>query len=181
MANDGIGLSGVLDTAIDELDCRANPAKSTVLQAAALLREQVELREEATVGGLLPRQARRVQDYIDAHLTDVVRVEDLSALIHLSVAHFSRSFKRTFGESPHAFVIKRRLKIATRFMLETEMSLTDIAFQCGFVDQAHFCRLFRKWTSATPGAWRRSHRREETDFHSKRQERNMDSDLCLSH
>jgi AraC family transcriptional regulator len=174
-----LSVIGLLDTAIDELDREANPAKSAVLQAAALLREQVKPRDEATVGGLLAWQARRLQDYIDAHLADVLPVADLALLIHCSVAHFSRSFKRTFGESPHAFVVKRRLETATRFMLETTMCLTDIAFQCGFADQSHFCRLFRKVTGATPAAWRRSHGRRASSCYPK-QERNVELDRCLS-
>jgi AraC family transcriptional regulator len=197
VANDGVGpmlelstrrrrewmlsVIGLLDIAIGELDREPNPAKSTVLQAAALLREQVEPREEATVGGLLPWEARRVRDYIEAHLADVVHVEDLSLLIDCSLAHFSRSFKRTFGESPHAFVVKRRLEMAVRFMLETEMGLTDIAFQCGFADQSHFCRLFRNWIGATPATWRRAHRQPGAGLPEKRQERSVERDRCLSH
>jgi AraC-like DNA-binding protein len=107
---------------------------------------------------LLAWQARRVRDYIDSHIAGPILVADLCALIDRSEAHFSRSFKRTFGESPHAFVIRRRLELAARYMLQTDASLTDIALRCGFIDQAHLCKHFRQSTGHSPGAWRRSRR-----------------------
>jgi AraC-like DNA-binding protein len=99
-----------------------------------------------------------VRDYVDSHITGPIVVAELGALVRHSKAHFSRSFKRTFGESPHAFVVRRRLELATQHMLETDISLSDIALRCGFVDQAHLCRQFRQATGHTPGAWRRAHR-----------------------
>jgi AraC family transcriptional regulator len=104
-----------------------------------------------------PWQARMVCRYIDDHLEGSISIEDLCALVSRSKAHFSRHFKRTFGTSPHAFVIRRRLELAARYMLETDSCLTAIALQCGFADQAHFCRRWRESTRETPAAWRRAH------------------------
>jgi AraC family transcriptional regulator len=106
-----------------------------------------------------------VRDYIDSHLTEPVPVADLCVLIGRSKAHFSRSFKRTFGESPHAFVIRRRLELAARHMLRTDAPLSDIALRCGFIDQAHLSKHFRQSTGQAPAAWRRARRSllEETD------------------
>jgi AraC family transcriptional regulator len=87
-----------------------------------------------------------------------VSVADLCALAQRSEAHFSRSFRRTFGHSPHAFVVRRRVELAGQYMLQTEAPLSDIALRCGFVDQAHLCKLFRKVTGETPAAWRRARR-----------------------
>jgi AraC-like DNA-binding protein len=115
---------------------------------------------ELSDGGvrLLAWQARKVRDYIDSHIGGPILVADLCALIDRSEAHFSRSFKRTFGESPHAFVIWRRLELAARYMLQTDASLSDIALRCGFTDQAHLCKHFRQSTGQTPAAWRRARR-----------------------
>ena len=110
-----------------------------------------------TEGGLLTRHALRVCAYIDSHIADRVLVADLCALVQLSEAHFSRAFKRAFGKSPHAFVIRRRVELAAQYMLQTELPLSDIARQCGFADQAHLCRSFRQRTGHTPAAWRRAH------------------------
>jgi AraC-like DNA-binding protein len=102
--------------------------------------------------------ARKVREYVDGHIESPIRVAELCALIQRSEAHFSRSFRRTFGASPYAFVIQRRVELAARYMLETDTCLSDIALRCGFTDQAHLCRHFREATGQTPGAWRRAGR-----------------------
>ena len=107
---------------------------------------------------MLAWQARKVRDYIDSHLKGPVLVADLCALVQRSEAHFSRSFKRTFGESPHAFLVRRRVELAAQYMLTTDASLSDIALRRGFTDQAHLCKHFRQSTGQTPAAWRRAHR-----------------------
>jgi AraC family transcriptional regulator len=154
------GVITLLDAAIGELGRKENPAKHKVLQAACLLREQIDSKAavgtSAERGRLLAWQTRKVRAYIDDHLSGPIAVDDLAVLIQRSPSHFSRAFKLTFGISPHAFVVQRRLALAARYMLETDTSLTDIAMLCGFADQAHFCRLFRKSTGETPAAWRRA-------------------------
>jgi PAS domain S-box-containing protein len=110
---------------------------------------------------LLAWQARDVLAYIDSHITDRVLVADLSAIAHCSSAHFSRLFKRTFDQSPAAFVLKRRVELAARRMLDTEISLSDIALSCGFTDQPHFTNRFRRVMQETPAAWRRAHKSQQ--------------------
>jgi AraC family transcriptional regulator len=155
----------LLDKAVPHLQ-PSGVAHSTVLEAASLLRKQIdpEIAQQAPDGGgrLLAWQARKVRDYIDSHITGPVPVADLCALIDRSEAHFSRSFKRTFGQSPHAFVIRRRLELAARYMLQTDASLSDIALRCGFSDQAHLCKHFRQSTGQTPAAWRRTRRTQDS-------------------
>lgn len=107
---------------------------------------------------LLAWQAHKVHDYIDSHIAGPVLVTDLCALVRRSQAHFSRSFKRTFGESPHSFVIRCHVELAARYMLTTDASLSDIALRCGFVELAHLCKLFRQFVGQTPAARRRVHR-----------------------
>ena len=127
-----------------------------------MLRQQIAPQAAKEVpddrGRLLLWQARKVRDYIDAHITGPVLVADLCALIQRSEAHFSRSFKRTFGETPHAFLIRRRLELAAQYMLDTDASLSDIAVRCGFTDHAHLCKHFRQLTGQPPASWRRARR-----------------------
>jgi AraC family transcriptional regulator len=150
----------LLDEAARQLEPGDVVAQGAILKAAGLLRKQIaseperERLEEG--GGLLAWQARKVRDYIEGHVTQKVHVADLCALIDRSEAHFSRAFRRTFGESPHAFLIRRRLELAARCMLQTAASLDDIARRCGFTDQAHLCKHFRQSTGQTPAAWRRA-------------------------
>jgi AraC family transcriptional regulator len=151
----------LLDEAVHQLHSEG-AAQVTILEATLLLRKQIDsgpLRELSDGGGrLLAWQARKVRDYIDSHITGPVFVSDLCALIDRSEAHFSRSFKHTFGRSPHAFVIRRRLELAAQYMLGTNAFLSDIAMRCGFADQAHLCKHFRQATGQTPAAWRRARR-----------------------
>ena len=152
----------LLDEAVRQLQPSEEVAHSTILEATSLLRKQIdsETAQQLPDGGgrLLAWQARKVCDYIDSHITGPVLIADLCALIQRSEAHFSRSFKRTFGEPPHAFVIWRRLELAARYMLESDAPLSDIAQRCGFTDQAHFSKHFRQSTGQTPAAWRRARR-----------------------
>jgi AraC family transcriptional regulator len=150
----------LLDAAMHQLFRKEKSAQGTILKAASLLRQQIDppAREVPDARGrLLAWQARKVRDYIDGHITGPVLVADLCALVQRSEAHFSRSFKRTFGESPHSFIVRRRVELAAQYMLGTNASLSDIALGCGFTDQAHLCKHFRHAVGQTPAAWRRAH------------------------
>jgi AraC-like DNA-binding protein len=154
----------LLDAAVGQLD-HEQAVHGTILKAASLLRKRIdpEVAQAAPDrrGGLRTWQARKVRAYIDSHIAGPVLVADLCALVQLSEAHFSRAFRRTFGKSPHAFVIRRRVELAAHYMLQTEAPLSDIALQCGFTDQPHLCKHFRQITGHTPAAWRRAHSSED--------------------
>jgi AraC family transcriptional regulator len=109
---------------------------------------------------LLSWQARRIGQYIEEHLGQRILVSDLSGLIQRTEAHFSRAFKRTFGRSPHAYLMSRRLEWATELMVSGNAPLSDIALKCGFTDQAHLCKQFRQHRGTTPAAWRRAQEHE---------------------
>jgi AraC family transcriptional regulator len=109
-------------------------------------------------GGLAAWQARRVAKYIDANLSGRIQTEDLAAFLGISSSHFCRAFKRTFGESPHAFVRRRRIEVAQGIMLTTRFTLTEIALNCGMSDQSHFTRSFRRIVGETPRLWRQTRR-----------------------
>jgi AraC family transcriptional regulator len=158
----------LLDAATGHLH-QGQVAHGAILEATSLLRGQLDPQpaEGAADDGkarLLAWQARRVLDYIDRHITGRVLVADLCALVWRSEAHFSRSFRATFGYPPHAFVIRRRVELAAKYMLQTDMSLSDIALGCGFADQAHLCKQFRVVTGETPAAWRRANKTQDADI-----------------
>jgi len=149
----------LLDAALHQLYRKEETARGTILNAASVLRQQLDppAPQEAPDGGrLLAWQVRKVLDYIDSHITGPVLVADLGALIQCSAGHFSRCFKRTFGKPPHSFVIRRRVELAAQYMLSTDASLSDVALRCGFADQAHLCKHFRQTAGHTPAAWRRA-------------------------
>jgi AraC family transcriptional regulator len=157
-------LTTLVESALDQFR-DLQPAQSTLLEAASLLRRQIEppvaRRISEENGRLRAWQARKVLDYIDRHLAGPVLVADLCSLVQRSEGHFSNSFKRTFGESPHVFLVRRRVELAARYMLTTEACLSDIALRCGFTDQAHLSNRFRQFTGQTPAAWRRARKMED--------------------
>jgi AraC-like DNA-binding protein len=110
-------------------------------------------------GGLASWQIRRVTAHIEADLAAKVRIKDLAGLVEVSSSHFSRAFKMSFADTPHRYVMRRRLERAKTLMLATKTSLGRIAADCGFADQSHFNRHFRRLVGENPNAWRRARAR----------------------
>jgi AraC family transcriptional regulator len=167
-------LAKLLDSVRKEFDADRDVAKALLVRAASLLR--VEIDRQATdidprtqTGGLATWQVRRLNVFIEARLDQPIRLKELSAISKLSTAYFSRAFKHTFRETPHTYIVRRRLERAENLMLTTELLLSDIAARCGFADQAHLCRLFRQQYAKSPAAWRR----ERTDVRGHRAGRDL--------
>ena len=109
----------------------------------------------ATPSDLFTRQhLAGVYALVDGRLAERITVKLLAHGTGLSPAHFSREFKRTTGETPHAFVMRRRLEHAHEFLAEGG-SIADAASCSGFADQAHLSRLFKRRYFLTPGAFQR--------------------------
>ena len=109
-------------------------------------------------GGLTPLVLRRVQDYVDSHLSGDLELEQLALTAGLSLHHFARAFKTSLGVPPHQFVLQRRLSLARDLLTSTDRPVADIAIAAGFSDQSHLSRTFRKSFAVSPIAFRRSHR-----------------------
>jgi transcriptional regulator GlxA family with amidase domain len=86
-----------------------------------------------------------------------VKLERLAEECRLSVSHFARSFRRSFGTSAHRYLILQRVEIAKGLLSETNNSLVEIAVQAGFSDQAALTRTFANLVGTTPAKWRREH------------------------
>lgn len=112
----------------------------------------------AVRGGLQPWQVRRVMAHVEANLGRPIPIAELATLTKLSCGYFSLAFKVSFGDSPHTFIMRKRVERAQNLMISTSDSLSEIACDCGLVDQAHLTRLFRKFVGDTPLAWRRKWR-----------------------
>ena len=151
-------LAKLLETARRELDSDREAAKAALVTASSILRSEIERSSGANGcerGGLAAWQIARVRAYIDSNLHRTIHIGDLSAVARRSKAHFSRKFKQAVGESPHAYVVRRRLERACHLMITSEASLSEIALSVGFSDQAHLCRLFRQAFGQSPAGWRR--------------------------
>jgi AraC-like DNA-binding protein len=148
----------LLETARRELGHDQEAAKASLATASHILQAEIERCSGAsgsTRGGLAAWQILRVRAYIDGNLHRTIHIRDLSAVARRSPAHFSRKFKLAVGESPHAYVVRRRLEKACDLMITGAASLSEIALSVGFSDQAHLCRLFRQAFGQSPANWRR--------------------------
>jgi len=106
-------------------------------------------------GGLAPWQKRRVVELVHEHLDGEIKLATLAEGCGLSVSHFARSFKKSFGTSAHQYLILHRIEIAKTLLLQTQNSLSEIAVQTGFSDQAALTRTFASVVGAPPGKWKR--------------------------
>jgi transcriptional regulator GlxA family with amidase domain len=106
--------------------------------------------------GLAPWQIRRVTAEIDSNLDTTIHNKDLAAIARLCESHFNVAFRKSTGESPHEYIIRRRMERAQGLMLSTDKPLSEIAAECGFADQPHFTRLFSRLVGESPAAWRRA-------------------------
>jgi AraC family transcriptional regulator len=120
-----------------------------------LLTQPIEAEPTSARGGLAPWQQRKVDRYVREHLERLMRVDELAEQVSLSASHFCRAFKDSFGDTPHAYIVRLRLERAQELMLSTEDTLSQIALACGLADQAHLSKLFRREIGETPNAWRR--------------------------
>src|SRR4029077_11460221 len=150
----------LVEVARRELERDREAAKASLATASIILQSEIERysgARRAGTAGLAGWQIARVRTFIDKNLHRTIHTQDLSAIARRSPAHFSRSFKLTFGEPPHAYVIKRRLEKACHLMITSSASLSEIALNAGFSDQGHLCRLFRQAFGQSPAGWRRGH------------------------
>jgi len=148
----------LLETARRELERDQETARASLVTASHILQAEIERCSDAsaaTRGGLAAWQILRVRTYIDGNLHRTIHIRDLSAVARRSPAHFSRKFKLAVGESPHAYVVRRRLERACYLMITSAAALSEIALSVGFSDQAHLCRLFRQAFGQSPAHWRR--------------------------
>jgi AraC family transcriptional regulator len=107
-------------------------------------------------GGFAAWQSRRLAAHVDANLSGKIVIKELAASLDMSVGHFCRTFKRTFGMPARVWIRHRRIELAQGLMLTTRASLSEIALNCGMSDQSHFTRSFRRIVGETPSSWRRT-------------------------
>ena len=100
------------------------------------------------------RHLLRAKDLSDARYAEPLGVEDLAAAAGLSRAHFSREFRRAFGESPHAYLLTRRLERAAALLRTTDRSVVEICFAVGLRSVGSFTSSFTRAYGVPPSAYR---------------------------
>src|ERR1700682_5050815 len=132
-----------------------------LILGAHVLQKYGVLQKPPTVslGGLGPSQKRRATELLSEDLSGRTRLSELAAECGLSISHFARSFKASFGVSAHRWLVQRRIERSQELLIHTLDSLADIADVTGFADQAAFTRTFHQTVGISPGRWRRDHQR----------------------
>jgi AraC-like DNA-binding protein len=102
------------------------------------------------------RHLLRAKDLADARYFEPLTVADLARAARLSPAHFSREFRRTFGESPHQYLLTRRLERAAALLRNTDRPVTEICFAVGLASLGSFTTSFRRVYGRPPAAYRAS-------------------------
>src|SRR5829696_1070315 len=103
------------------------------------------------------RRMLRARDAMDRAYADRLDVRAVAAVAHVSEAHFIRSFRAVFGETPHRYLQRRRVERSMFLLRETDRSVTDICLDVGFTSLGTFSRTFRDIVGETPTGYRAGH------------------------
>jgi AraC family transcriptional regulator len=105
-------------------------------------------------GGLSTGKLQQAIDYIQAHLDQKLTLEAIAQHLNMSVYHFCDLFKQSVGIAPYKYVLQQRVERAKLLLKDKERAIVDIALECGFANQTHLNRHFRKFTGITPKTYR---------------------------
>jgi len=103
------------------------------------------------------RHLLRARDLADARFAEPLTVADLAAAAGLSPGHFSREFRRTFGETPHGYLLTRRLERAAQLLRSTDRSIADVCLTVGLTSLGSFTTSFTRMFGCSPAAYRARH------------------------
>jgi AraC-like DNA-binding protein len=161
---------GVMDPVVGELTRLLLPAFDNPDRVSQLFADHISLAlgahiaqtyggmrsvAELSRGGLAAWQERRAKELMSANLQRDVSTAAIAAECSLSAGHFARAFRRSTGQSPHQWLLQRRIDEAHGLLRDRRLSLAEIARACGFADQSHFTKAYTRLRGITPGAWRR--------------------------
>ena len=103
------------------------------------------------------RRLLRARDAMDLAYAEPLNVRAVAAVAHVSEAHFIRSFRAVFGETPHRYLQRRRVERSMFLLRETDRSVTDVCLDVGFTSLGTFSRMFREIVGETPSGYRMGH------------------------
>lgn len=158
----------LIEAAYRARDGDSHGAREHVTRAMALLNGHSQPNIAAKVvvhdcariprGGFAAWQSQRLAAHVDSNLSCKIVIKELAGSLDISVGHFCRAFKRTFGMPARIWIRRRRIEFAQVLMLTTRASLSEIALSCGMSDQSHFTRSFRRIVGEAPSIWRQTRR-----------------------
>jgi len=153
-------LAELIIDANTSFETNQHEAKRCIQRALQLVRPKPtpgapKLQAICVRGGLAVWQMTQLMTYIESNIEARILVSQLAAVVRLSVGHFFRAFKTSFGMCPQDYIMRRRISRAEVLMRTSTQSLASIALECGLCDQAHFSKSFRRIVGVSPNIWRR--------------------------
>lgn len=103
-------------------------------------------------------QLAKAIDFMEANLDRSIDLSAIASAASLSPSHFARQFRATVGMAPHRYLVQLRTERAKRLLTETTEPIVEIAYSCGFANQEHLTRLFKRIVGTTPAAYRSARR-----------------------
>lgn len=135
----------------DEL-ARSIAARLIWLNRSQFLACRAEMR-----GELSRKKMLLIEEFVNSHLSEDIKLEDLARMVSLSSSHFTRQFTKLNGISPYQYVLRCRIENAKQRLRFSSQNLVDIALDCGFANQEHFTHVFTRLAGTTPARFRRSY------------------------
>jgi AraC family transcriptional regulator len=132
-------------------------AESMATALAAHLLKSYSTREHVLQeykDGLPKYKLKQALEYINDHFQENVSLSEVSAKLGMSQYYFCRLFKQSTGMTPHAYLVQQRIERATQLLKHKELTINEIASECGFANPSHFAKHFRKYTGISPKQFR---------------------------
>ncbi|MBE9004407.1 helix-turn-helix transcriptional regulator [Fortiea sp. LEGE XX443] len=104
--------------------------------------------------GLAKNKLQLAVDYINSHLDQDIKLTDIAELLGVSHYYFCRLFKQSIGTTPHQYLIQQRIERAKILLKNRKLSIAEVALECGFTDQSHLTKHFKRIVGLTPKAMR---------------------------
>jgi AraC-like DNA-binding protein len=131
--------------------------KQLLILAYRVYEQQEQGADNAVPGSIIPDEISYLVQYIGANFHQELSLKKLSGLIHMNPTYTSSLFHKYTGTTINKFISIKRIHHAKKLLRETNLSVTDIAYQCGFNNHSYFIKMFKRMEAASPAIYRREH------------------------
>lgn len=145
------------DTYIQQCELISNPTDILNLQYRMIM-DYTECVERLRLGKHPPKLVKDIANYIQHHMSEPIKTENIAKELFLNRSHLSRKFKEETGETLTDFILKEKAEEAKRLLRFSDKSLTAISSYLGFSSPSRFSRVFKRYVGCTPNEYREKHR-----------------------
>jgi AraC family transcriptional regulator len=137
---------------------------SLLVSVVAHLLQRAGARHDLSTIALPRWRLRRVMEHSEVHLHKPIQLNELAEVAGLSPRHFARAFRQETGETPHRWLMNRRIMKAKHLLSSSDLSINNVSTACGFASQAHLTKIFRRAAGTTPLRWKNEHKGEVSAY-----------------